>query len=150
MNCLSSPVLAEVCLQFLATTVPLSRGSLNLKGNVWPLRRTLTTFWSPSSTLYNREMCGPNLCPVRYAKMQYRSLPGTQYLGFDDVVPKATSTARVAAAALYHCLGRGMFCCQLRGTGRSTKSTFSVVLATKDLLQVNQEEPYGRINIRIV
>ncbi|KAG8219803.1 hypothetical protein J3R82DRAFT_776 [Butyriboletus roseoflavus] len=64
---------------------------------------------------------------LEYAKMQYMSLPSTQYLVFDDVVPTATSTARVAAAALYHCL----------------------VLATKDLLQVNQEEPYGRIDIRI-
>ncbi|KAF8140272.1 hypothetical protein EV363DRAFT_1152517 [Boletus edulis] len=65
---------------------------------------------------------------LEYARMQYRSLPSTQCLVFDDVVPKVTSTARVAAAALYHCL----------------------VLATKDLLQVNQEEPYGRIDIRII
>ena len=46
--------------------------------------------------------------------MQYRSLPSTQYLVFDDVVPKATSTARVAAAALYHCLGECTFCYLLR------------------------------------
>ncbi|KAG9314349.1 hypothetical protein JVU11DRAFT_5141 [Chiua virens] len=66
---------------------------------------------------------------LEYAKMQYKSLPSTtQYLAFDDVVPRATSTARVAAAALYHCL----------------------VLATKDLMRVNQGEPYGRIDIRII
>ena len=41
--------------------------------------------------------------------MQYRSLPSTQYLVFDDVVPNAASTARVAAAALYHCLGGCMY-----------------------------------------
>ncbi|KAF9229270.1 hypothetical protein BS17DRAFT_771250 [Gyrodon lividus] len=65
---------------------------------------------------------------LEYAKMQYRSLSGTpQRLAFDDVVPKATSTGHVAAAALYHCL----------------------VLGTKDLLLLEQEEPYGRIHIRI-
>lgn len=78
--------------------------------------------------------------------MQYRSLPSTQYLVFDGVVPRATSTARVAAAALYHCLGR----CTVRNTGRSTEATSLVVLATKDLLHVDQEEPYGRINIHII
>ena len=31
-----------------------------------------------------------------------------------------------------------------------TESALLVVLATKDLLQVNQEEPYGRIDIRII
>ncbi|KAF8846367.1 hypothetical protein BDN67DRAFT_39579 [Paxillus ammoniavirescens] len=65
---------------------------------------------------------------LEYAKMQYMSLSGaSQYLAFDDVVPKATSTAHVAAAALYHCL----------------------VLGTKDLLRLKQEDPYGRIDIRI-
>jgi len=42
----------------------------------------------------------------RYAKMQYRSLSGSApFLAFDDIVPQDTSTAHVAAAALYHCLG---------------------------------------------
>ena len=59
--------------------------------------------------LYSCNMCGTDLCHLRYAKMQYRSLPSTQYLVFDDVVPNATSTARVAAAALYHCLGGARF-----------------------------------------
>ncbi|KAG2061826.1 hypothetical protein BDR06DRAFT_1015869 [Suillus hirtellus] len=45
-------------------------------------------------------------CAERYAKMQYRSLSGSaRFLAFDDVVPRTTSTAHVAAAALYHCLG---------------------------------------------
>lgn len=43
----------------------------------------------------------------RYARMQYQSLSGSSlYLAFDDVVPKASSTTHVAAAALYHCLGK--------------------------------------------
>ena len=42
----------------------------------------------------------------RYAKMQLRANPSANAeLAFDDVVPKATSTRRVAAAAFYHCLG---------------------------------------------
>lgn len=94
-------------------------------------------------------MRGPDLC-LRYAKMQYRSLPSAQYLEFDDVVPKPTSTARVAAAALYHCLGGCTFYNLLRGTRWFTESAVLVVLATKNLLQVNQEEPYGRIDISII
>lgn len=129
--------------QFLETTTSPSRSSL--RRIAWLLRRTPTTFLSPLSALYNHEMHDLDLC-LRYAKMQYRSLPSTQYLVFDDVVPKATSTARVAAAALYHCLG----VCLLRDTGRPTESAFLVVLATKDLLQVKQEEPYGRIDVRII
>lgn len=46
----------------------------------------------------------------RYAKMLLQTLPGTNALSFDDVVPKtpkasSTETRRVAAAAFYHCLG---------------------------------------------
>ena len=42
--------------------------------------------------------------------MLLQTLPGTDALSFDDVVPKApmassTETRRVAAAAFYHCLG---------------------------------------------
>ena len=38
--------------------------------------------------------------------MQLRANPSANAeLAFDDVVPKATSTRRVAAAAFYHCLG---------------------------------------------
>ncbi|KAG1833774.1 hypothetical protein EV424DRAFT_1364041 [Suillus variegatus] len=60
--------------------------------------------------------------------MQYKSLSGSaRFLAFDDVVPRTTSTAHVAAAALYHCL----------------------VLGTKDLIQLRQEEAYRTIEIRI-
>ncbi|RPD62913.1 hypothetical protein L227DRAFT_497993 [Lentinus tigrinus ALCF2SS1-6] len=65
---------------------------------------------------------------LEYAKMQLRANPtANEELAFDDVVPKATSTRRVAAAAFYHCL----------------------VLTTKDLLSVRQEEPYGELQIRV-
>ncbi|KAI6133050.1 Rec8 like protein-domain-containing protein [Pisolithus croceorrhizus] len=65
---------------------------------------------------------------LEYARMQYRSLPSlSTHLIFDDVVPRASSTSHVAAAAMYHCL----------------------VLATKDLLALHQEEPYGPIAIQI-
>ena len=39
--------------------------------------------------------------------MLLQTLPGTDALSFDDVVPKVSSTEarRVAAAAFYHCLG---------------------------------------------
>ena len=44
---------------------------------------------------------------IRYAKMQYRSLPGPNAsLTFEDVVPKASSNAHIASSALYHCLGQ--------------------------------------------
>ena len=51
----------------------------------------------------------------RYAKMLLQTLPGTDALSFDDVVPKApkassTETRRVAAAAFYHCLGMCFAC----------------------------------------
>ncbi|KAI8995657.1 Rec8 like protein-domain-containing protein [Trametes punicea] len=65
---------------------------------------------------------------LEYAKMQLRAYPASTYmLPFDDVVPKATSTRRVAAAAFYHCL----------------------VLSTKNLMSVSQEEPYGVLKIRV-
>lgn len=65
---------------------------------------------------------------LEYARMQYQSLSGSSlYLAFDDVVPKASSTTHVAAAALYHCL----------------------VLGTKNLIQLHQEMAYGQITIRI-
>lgn len=65
---------------------------------------------------------------LEYARMQYRSLSGlSSRLVFDDVVPRASSTSHVAAAAMYHCL----------------------VLATKDLLALQQEESYGPITIQI-
>jgi len=69
---------------------------------------------------------------LRYAKMLLQTLPETNALSFGDVVPKApmassTETRRVAAAAFYHCL----------------------VLSSKDLVRLKQEEPYGGIVIMI-
>ncbi|EJF66721.1 hypothetical protein DICSQDRAFT_151165 [Dichomitus squalens LYAD-421 SS1] len=65
---------------------------------------------------------------LEYAKMQLRAFPSaTAEVSFDDVVPKATSTRRVAAAAFYHCL----------------------VLSTKDLVSVSQDEPYAVLKIRV-
>ena len=38
--------------------------------------------------------------------MQLRAMPSeNSELSFDEVVPRATSTRRVAAAGFYHCLG---------------------------------------------
>ncbi|KAI0639429.1 Rec8 like protein-domain-containing protein [Trametes polyzona] len=65
---------------------------------------------------------------LEYTKMQLRAYPSaTSEVPFDDLVPKATSTRRVAAAAFYHCL----------------------VLSTKDLMSVRQDEPYGVLNLRV-
>lgn len=66
---------------------------------------------------------------LEYARMQWQSLPSSaSSFTFDTVVPQATSTRHVAAAALYHCL----------------------VLATKDLLRLDQYNPYGPVSIVIV
>ncbi|KAI6153604.1 Rec8 like protein-domain-containing protein [Pisolithus tinctorius] len=47
----------------------------------------------------------PSTSWSQYARMQYRSLSGlSSRLVFDDVVPRASSTSHVAAAAMYHCL----------------------------------------------
>ncbi|KAJ3551713.1 hypothetical protein NM688_g4549 [Phlebia brevispora] len=63
---------------------------------------------------------------LEYAKMQLQAFPSaTSSIQFDDIVPKDASTRHVAAAAFYHCL----------------------VLATKDLLGVKQDSPYGNIAI---
>lgn len=80
--------------------------------------------------------------------MLLQTLPGTDALSFDDVVPKASSTEtrRVAAAAFYHCLGECLTCWS--GYGAMTDGCFPV-LSTKDLVRLEQEEPYGRIEIMI-
>ncbi|KAK7064240.1 RNA cytidine acetyltransferase [Favolaschia claudopus] len=65
---------------------------------------------------------------LEYIRMQLQGLPNSvSELSFDAVVPTATSTRHVAAAAFYHCL----------------------VLATKDLLHMNQSEAYGVLEISI-
>ncbi|KAJ3779208.1 Rec8 like protein-domain-containing protein [Lentinula raphanica] len=66
---------------------------------------------------------------LEYVKMQQQAMPaGSERISFDVVVPKLTSTRHVAAAAFYHCL----------------------VLATKDLLKVEQREPYEAISLRVL
>ncbi|KDR84977.1 hypothetical protein GALMADRAFT_131737 [Galerina marginata CBS 339.88] len=66
---------------------------------------------------------------LEYARMQNQSLSKADgRLNFETVVPKLTSTRHVAAAAFYHCL----------------------VLATKNLLHLEQPNPYGSIIINIV
>jgi len=64
---------------------------------------------------------------LEYAKMQLQTLPTTHTLTFDDVVPKTTSTRHVAAAAFYHCL----------------------VLGTKHLVGLRQDQPYDNLSIDI-
>lgn len=66
---------------------------------------------------------------LEYAKMQYQTLPKPNgRLTFETVVPNLSSTRRVAAAAFYHCL----------------------VLATKDLIHLEQMNPYEPFTIVIV
>ncbi|TEB35062.1 hypothetical protein FA13DRAFT_1788657 [Coprinellus micaceus] len=65
---------------------------------------------------------------LEYAKMQYRTLQVGERLQFDLVVPQATSTRHVAAAAFYHCL----------------------VLATKDLIRLEQPVPYENVVIDVL
>ncbi|KAL5519112.1 REC8 [Sanghuangporus vaninii] len=65
---------------------------------------------------------------LEYCKMQAQGLSGNRItLDFNDVVPTQTSSRRVAAAAFHHCL----------------------VLATKDLITINQGGPYGELTIKI-
>lgn len=90
------------------------------------------------------------LLACRYARMQYQSLSGSPlHLTFDDVVPKTSSTTHVAAAALYHCLGK-YHCLRVAScfTG-SISHLYRLVLGTKNLIQLHQEEAYGQITIRI-
>lgn len=106
---------------------------------------------------------------ARYCKMQLQTLPGNQKsLNFDDVVPPTTSSRRVAAAAFHHCLGmfshRIPFSVLLRYVAnlrhRATHGLFgnssvkisdliSEVLATKDLVKVDQTRAYGSLTINI-
>ncbi|KAF9526495.1 Rec8 like protein-domain-containing protein [Crepidotus variabilis] len=66
---------------------------------------------------------------LEYAKMQQQVLPNVgDRLSFDTVVPKATSTRHVAAAAFYHCL----------------------VLATKHLVRLEQPNPFEPTLIGII
>ena len=86
---------------------------------------------------------------VRYAKMLLQTLAGTDALSFDDFVPKASKvsnleTRRIAAAAFYHCLGECLVFFRLCSHDGGLS-----VLSTKDLMKLEQEEPYGRIEITV-
>ncbi|KXN90037.1 hypothetical protein AN958_05042, partial [Leucoagaricus sp. SymC.cos] len=59
-------------------------------------------------------------------RMQHQANPSEE-LNFATIVPTVTSTRHVATAAFYHCL----------------------VLATKDLVRLEQREPYSSILISI-
>ncbi|KAI0031157.1 Rec8 like protein-domain-containing protein [Vararia minispora EC-137] len=66
---------------------------------------------------------------LEYVRMQARTVSQpADGLSFDVVVPKATSSKHIAAAAFYHCL----------------------VLAGKELIRVRQAEPYGEILVNIM
>lgn len=79
--------------------------------------------------------------------MQHRSLPSVEdRLSFDVVVPKMTSTRHVAAAAFYHCLGEQKF---LRSVV-ITLRFFCLVLATKDLIRLEQVGAYDPVLIKII
>ncbi|KAG2023509.1 hypothetical protein CC2G_001155 [Coprinopsis cinerea AmutBmut pab1-1] len=67
---------------------------------------------------------------LEYARMQSRTLPGDSdgKLSFDTVVPPDTSTRHVAAAAFHHCL----------------------VLATKNLVRLQQDEPFATVFMTII
>lgn len=87
--------------------------------------------------------------------MQWQSLPSSaSSFTFDTVVPQATSTRHVAAAALYHCLGT--FCAYdlvpppLPAAITRLTKYYLLVLATKDLLRLDQYNPYGPVSIVIV
>jgi hypothetical protein len=94
--------------------------------------------------------------------MQYQTLPATSKFTFDNIVPKTTSTRRVAAAAFYHCLGTWRIlepqqhCYPIRDSEPMTSLVHSIhpfdstVLATKDLIRLEQREDYGAISLAIV
>lgn len=77
--------------------------------------------------------------------MQYQTLPKPYgQLTFETVVPTLSSTRHVAAAAFYHCLGDTFhFLCQ-------TDHLHCSVLATKDLIHLEQKKPYDLFTIAIV
>ena len=72
-------------------------------------------------------------------------------LTFETVVPNLSSTRHVAAAAFYHCLGDRAF---LSFSLSRIKRLFTVfpclVLATKDLIHLEQMNPYEPFTIVIV
>ena len=77
--------------------------------------------------------------------MQYRTLQVGERLKFDLVVPQATSTRHVAAAAFYHCLGTLPHLCPV-----AALRSLDAVLATKDLIRLEQPVPYKNVVIDIL
>jgi len=66
-------------------------------------------------------------------------------LALSDIAPVATTSTHVAAAAFYHCLGA------LPSTNPlSYADIIILVLATKDLIRVKQDEPYAEVSITIM
>ncbi len=70
-------------------------------------------------------------------------------LKFATIVPSAASTRHVAAAAFYHCLGEQSFI-HRHGPSNSTSGTMLAVLATKNMVGLKQQDPYGPIVVSIV
>ena len=81
---------------------------------------------------------------LEYARMQEQTA-GPEGLSFDNIVPKTTSSQHVAAAAFYHCLSKTCFPSQLNALLTLNRT----VLATKDLIRVDQPEPYGPLMMQI-
>ncbi|PPQ76339.1 hypothetical protein CVT26_008967 [Gymnopilus dilepis] len=74
---------------------------------------------------------------LEYAKMQNQTLSERHgRLTLEHVVPRMTSTRHVAAAGFYHCLVRD-------------ERHRSTVLATKNLVRLQQPEPYGSVIIDV-
>lgn len=87
----------------------------------------------------------------RYAKMQFQTLhkPNGQ-LTFETVVPNLSSTRHVAAAAFYHCLGNNIQSVKRYLDVTDFIFCHSPVLATKDLIHLEQRNPYEPFTIVIV
>jgi len=83
--------------------------------------------------------------------MQYQTLskPDGQ-LTFETVVPKSTSTRHVAAAAFYHCLGSFLVSGTTYDTSPDIDRNVLSVLATKNLLKLEQSEPYESVVLGII
>lgn len=78
--------------------------------------------------------------------MQCQTLPQPNgRLTFEKVTPQTTSTRHVAAAAFYHCLGKF----QSSRWGEQMTDVMEV-LSTRDLLRLEQREPYGDIFLDVV
>lgn len=72
-------------------------------------------------------------------------------LTFETVVPNLSSTRHVAAAAFYHCLGDGALFLILSVKDKPLVDCLPCsVLATKDLIHLEQRNPYEPFTIVIV